>query len=126
MRHKRFLVVDDEQSVADFVRTVIELEGGIAVIATTAALALACLREDAPFDLMVLDLALPDLSGWDLLRLADGLLNGCKVMIFSAQLPEDSAERARRAGVALSLVKPLAAPALRDALQSALESPLAP
>ena len=62
MKNKRFLVVDDERSVADFVRTVIELEGGIVVIAATAASARERLRLDGPFDLMVLDLALPD--GW--------------------------------------------------------------
>ena len=126
MRDKRFLVVEDEKSVADFVRTVIELEGGIAVLAATAALALTCLRRDGPFDLMVLDLALPDRSGWELLVSAHDLLADCKVVIFSAQLPDDGAERARDAGVALALVKPVAASTLRDALASALRMPPAP
>lgn len=123
MKNKRFLVVDDEHAVADFVRTVIELEGGLVVLAATAALALASLRVDGPFDLMVLDLALPDFSGWELLASARDLLAGCKVVIFSAQLPDDGAERAQRAGVALSLVKPVAATALRDALNAVLRLP---
>ncbi len=120
MRNKRFLVVDDEHDVADFVRTVIELEGGIVVVASTAALACASLLADGPFDLMVLDLALPDLSGWDLLASARELLAGVKVVIFSASLPHDAAERAQDAGVALMLVKPVAAATLRDALASVL------
>ena len=126
MKNKRFLVVDDEHDVADFVRTVIELEGGIVVIAATAALACASLSADGPFDLMVLDLALPDLSGWDLLASARDLLAGVKVVIFSAQLPHDAAERAQDAGVALSLVKPVAATTLRDALASVLQLPPGP
>ncbi|MHB8376493.1 MAG: response regulator [Dehalococcoidia bacterium] len=120
MNNKRILVVDDEHSVADFVRTVIELEGGVVIVAATAALASACLRVDGPFDLMVLDLALPDRSGWELLASAQDLLAGCKVVLFSAQLSNDDAERARRAGVALSLVKPVAATTLRDALRFVL------
>ncbi len=121
MKNKRFLVVDDEHSVADFVRTVIELEGGVVVLAATAALARECLRVDGPFDLMVLDLALPDLPGWELLASAQDLLAGCKVVTFSAQPPDCGAERAQRVGVALSLVKPVAASTLRDALRSVLQ-----
>ena len=123
MNDKRFLVVDDEHSVADFVRVVIELEGGIVAVASTAAGAIQCLRADGPFDIMVLDLALPDLSGWELLASAQPLLAGCKVVVFSAQLPEGGADQAARAGVALALVKPVAAKTLRDALLSVLRLP---
>lgn len=120
MNNKKFLVVEDEPSVADFVRTVIELEGGICVVAATAARARDSLRVAGPFDLMVLDLTLPDFSGWELLASAQELLTGCKVVIFSAQIPDRSAERAQREGVALWLVKPVAAATLRDALRSVL------
>ena len=123
MKNKRVLVVDDEHAIADFVHTVITLEGGVTVLAATAEQALACLSDDGPFDLMVLDLALPDRSGWELLASARDLLADCKIVIFSAQVPDDAVERARTAGVAvaLSLVKPVAATALRDALLSVLE-----
>lgn len=121
MRNKRFLVVDDERSVVDFVRTVIELEGGSVVRAATAAGAIECLRSNGPFDLMVLDIALPDRSGWEVLASAKHLLNGCKVVIFSAQGTDNDAERARDAGVALSLAKPVSATALREALRGVLQ-----
>lgn len=120
MKNKRFLVVDDEHAVADFVRTVIELEGGVVVLAATAEYAYERLRADGPFDLMVLDVALPDSSGWELLASAQDLLNGCKVVIFSAQTADGDDERARNAGVALALIKPVAATSLRDALLSVL------
>ncbi len=120
---KRVLVVDDEPSVADFLRTVIEFEGGTAVLAATAAFARECVLTQPPFDLMVLDLALPDLSGWDLLAALEGQLNDCKVVIFSAQLTEDGAERASAAGVAAVIIKPATATELRDVLRSALELP---
>lgn len=120
MRGKRFLIIDDEQHVADFLFTVIDLEGGSVAVATTASAAVECLRAEAPFDVMVLDLALPDATGWDLLAGSRDLLDGCKVVILSAHLSEDDAQRARDAGVALSLAKPVAAPAMRDALLSVL------
>jgi CheY-like chemotaxis protein len=120
VKNKRFLVVEDEKPVADFVRTVIELEGGVVVLAGTGTEAFARLRSDGPFDLMVMDLALPDRSGWDLLASAREILGACKVVVFSAQLSTEHHERARKAGVALSLAKPVAATTLRDALRSAL------
>jgi CheY-like chemotaxis protein len=126
MKDKRVLVVDDEQAVAEFVQTVVELEGGFAAIAASAAEALAHFRSGPPFDLLVLDLALPDISGWDLLESARDLMQGCKVVIFSAHLSDANQERARRTGVALSLVKPVGATALRDALFSVLRLPLEP
>jgi DNA-binding response OmpR family regulator len=124
LKDQRFLVVDDEHSVADFIQTVIELEGGIAVVAATGERASQCLRTDGPFDLMVLDLSLPDMSGWDLLASVQDVLDGCKVVIFSAQLSEGDSKRALSAGVASLLVKPVAASALRDALRSMLDPPV--
>jgi CheY-like chemotaxis protein len=120
LKDKKFLVVDDEQAVADFIRTVVELEGGTAVVAPTAASALECCRTSGPFDVMVLDVALPDTPGWELIAAARSFLNDCKFVIFSGLPPDVYAEHMGPAGVALSLVKPVAATALRDALQSVL------
>ena len=120
---KRVLVVDDEPAVADFLRMVVELEGGTAVLAGTGAFARECVLTQRPFDLMVLDLELPDLSGWDLLAALKDQLDACKVVIFSAQLTEESTVRASAAGVASIVVKPATAAALRDVFRSALELP---
>lgn len=117
MKGKRFLVVDDSSAVADFVRTVIELEGGVVVLAATAAHARERLHRDGPFDLLLLDVDLPDLTGWELLATEQDLLTACKVVIFSAQMSEG---RIHESGAALALIKPVAATVLRDALVSVL------
>jgi two-component system OmpR family response regulator len=70
----RVLVVDDEPSIADAVATVLRYEGFEVDVAHTGRSALAK-AQDGRFDLVVLDVMLPDLDGLEVTRRlrADGL-----------------------------------------------------
>ena len=73
-RSERILVVDDEPSIVDAVATALRYEGFDVDEATTGRTAIAKAQDSRP-DLIVLDVMLPDFSGFDLagrLR-ADGL-----------------------------------------------------
>lgn len=73
-RDERVLVVDDEPSIVDAVATALRYEGFTVDEALNGRRALASAQESPP-DLIVLDVMLPDLSGFDLanrLR-ADGI-----------------------------------------------------
>ncbi len=70
LRALSVLVVDDESSVREIVRTVLEQDGFVVSEAVDAGSALASVADvGAAFDLVVLDLGLPDVSGFDVLRL---------------------------------------------------------
>ena len=73
VRH-RILVVDDEPSIVDAVATTLRYEGFDVREATTGRSALASAQE-APPDLIVLDVMLPDLDGLEVTRRlrADGI-----------------------------------------------------
>ncbi|MGH0031359.1 MAG: response regulator transcription factor [Myxococcota bacterium] len=64
----RILVVEDEAHIADGLQYNLEAEGWEVAVARDGAEALARLREDAPYDLIVLDLMLPEVSGLEVLR----------------------------------------------------------
>lgn len=73
-RSQRILVVDDEPSIVDAVATSLRYEGFEVTEATNGRLALAQAQGEPP-DLLVLDVMLPDLDGFEVTRRlrADGI-----------------------------------------------------
>ena len=65
---RTILVVDDEPRMIQFIRMNLELEGYRVVQATNGLVALNQVRDELP-DLVVLDVMMPDLDGFETLRL---------------------------------------------------------
>lgn len=104
----RVLVVDDEESIRDLVRMLLEREGHAVTDAPGGREALDLLR-DRPFDLVLLDRSMPLMSGMEVLRAirADGALAGTKVLMVTAAGLMSDADEALSAGADDYLVKPL-------------------
>jgi two-component system, OmpR family, response regulator RegX3 len=66
-RATRIVVVEDEQSISDPLRSALEREGYGVEVAATGAAALDAVRRHAP-DVVLLDLMLPDMDGRDVCR----------------------------------------------------------
>lgn len=64
---QKILVVDDEKKIVDIVKAYLEKDGYTTVAAHDGKTALELVRTEAP-DLVVLDLMLPEVSGWDICR----------------------------------------------------------
>lgn len=67
MVHKKILVVDDEKKIVDIVKAYLERDGHRIIVAYDGRLALQMARSESP-DLIILDLMLPEVSGWDACR----------------------------------------------------------
>jgi DNA-binding response OmpR family regulator len=67
MAHKKILVVDDEKKIVDIVKAYLERDGYKVIVAYDGRLALHMARCESP-DLIVLDLMLPEVPGWDVCR----------------------------------------------------------
>lgn len=81
------LLVDDERHVRRALARSLEASGHVVTEAERGVDALALLERD-PFDLLVLDVNLPDMSGWDVLRTAQARrLQSPPVVIISAIPP---------------------------------------
>ena len=63
----RILIVEDEPAISDNIQFVLENEGLETVRVGTGSAALPIL-EQGPVDLIILDIGLPDINGFDLLR----------------------------------------------------------
>jgi len=87
------LVVDDDPQVREVVRVNLEMEGYTVREAGNADEGLAAVEDDAP-DLILLDVMMPQVDGWEMLRRVQERhgIGSIPVVMFSGQL-EGSAER---------------------------------
>lgn len=67
MARNKVLVVDDEKKIVDIVKAYLEKDGYKVVVAYDGREALTMARGQSP-DLIILDLMLPEVSGWDVCR----------------------------------------------------------
>jgi DNA-binding NtrC family response regulator len=99
------LIIDDEAAIRESLETLLELEGFNVVSAANGQEGLACIGERS-FDLVLLDLALPDRDGMDLLaeiRTQDPQLS---IIMVTAYGTVENAVRAMQAGAANFVQKP--------------------
>ena len=115
------LVVDDEQYVTKLVERTLEDAGFAVTVATDGNSALAMLAEKEP-DLVLLDIRMPDMSGWAVLIAlkTNRKLEKVPVVIMTASPPtqEDEEIRALRADGLLN--KPFSVEELLKQVKTAL------
>lgn len=101
------LVVDDSADIRLLARRLLERGGYEVRAAASAEEALVLIGEQAPA-VILLDLGLPGMNGWDLLdSLRDtGRLDRTRVIIFSAHVDPREARRAPHEGASGYLTKP--------------------
>jgi two-component system alkaline phosphatase synthesis response regulator PhoP len=91
----RVLIVEDEAHIADGLQFNLEQEGYTAEIATDGAAAVELLTGTtvAPFDLVILDLMLPEMSGFEVARRTRASGNFVAILILTAK--DDAADIVR-------------------------------
>jgi len=97
MAEGRILVVDDEESVADAFRTMLQEEGYGVRTAGSASRALAEV-ERADWDLAFVDLKLPDMDGLELLKKLQARRPGLVAIVITAHGSGSKGFEARKAG----------------------------
>ena len=63
----KVLIIEDEQSISNFISTILAANGYDTLIASSGEEALSYITSRCP-DLIILDLGLPDMDGVDILR----------------------------------------------------------
>ena len=79
---KNVLVVDDNYDDLDFVKKILDKEGYDVTAATNGAKAMDALSSGVNFNLILIDIKMPTLSGYDLLRLIRERLNHSAKMLY--------------------------------------------
>jgi excisionase family DNA binding protein len=95
------LVVDDDPGLRGYIRASLESEGYAVREAGNAEEGLAALEDESP-DLILLDVMMPEVDGWELLRLVQERhgVGTIPVIMFSGRVEEGAEEAASRGAYA--------------------------
>ena len=98
-RRTRVIIVEDHPDFRGLMEVLLDRQPDIELLAQAGSLAEA--RDQAArfeFDVVILDLGLPDGSGADLIAVLRRASPGVRVMVLSASLDPEGIEKARSAG----------------------------
>ena len=114
----KVLIVEDEQSISNFISTILSANGYDTMIARTGEEALTMISSHCP-DLIVLDLGLPDMDGIEVLKSVRKWSN-LPVVVVSARQHEDDKVEALDCGADDYLVKPFGTSELLARIRTAI------
>jgi len=114
------LIVDDDQELRTNLREVLVREGYVVDLARDGTEALDILT-DRDFDLILLDLVMPGLSGMETLLLLHRQKPQCRVVLMTAFSTVENAVEAMRRGAADYLTKPFKSSDLLTTVRRVLE-----
>jgi DNA-binding response OmpR family regulator len=112
---KKILVVDDEADIVEVVTDRLKAEGFEVISETDGVKGLNRAREEKP-DLLILDVMLPNISGYDICRLLkfDAAYRKIPIIMFTAKASNADKTNAENAGADDYIVKPFEPAALME------------
>ncbi len=117
---KKILVIDDETIVRISSKRTLEPEGYEVELADSGRAGIEFL-EKGPFDVILLDLKMPDMGGIEVLKVVIEKWPGTKVIIVTGYSTVETAVEALRLGAFNHIEKPFTPDSLLAAVKEALE-----
>jgi putative two-component system response regulator len=116
---KSILIVDDEPDVLEAVSTLVRHEGYDVMLANSGERAIEILARRS-FDLIMTDLSMPGITGWQLLEAAKKQYPDIKVVVFTGYVDEQGESILIDRNADGFLVKPIDVPKMQALLSSLL------
>jgi DNA-binding response OmpR family regulator len=118
---KTILIIEDETDIRNFIARVLELEGYNVFGASNGLTGMEIMRDNS-ISLVILDLRLPGLDGWSILReiKCNPEFSKIPVVVLTAIAETMQRKRTLRMGATSYLIKPLSAHSLSRAVASVL------
>ncbi len=114
---KRVLIVDDHSPTRVLIRAILEAERSDQFVVLEAGTGTDCLKahdSQGPFDLILLDVNLPDMNGYDVCRRLRSVDKNVPIVFITARGDLQDYAAGREAGGDSYLVKPVIRAALRS------------
>ena len=121
----RILVVDDESSMCEFLRIMLSKEGYSVTAQKSAHQALAELKasskeSQAPFNLVITDLMMPEMSGLELIKASQKISPSLDYIVITAFGSIDTAVEALKHGACDYITKPFKVEEIKIAIKNAV------
>lgn len=118
---KRILVVDDEPDIVSMLKIRLEASGYEVLVATDGNTAYSKAKSDKP-DLIILDLMLPDMDGYQVCRLLkyDQNYRRIPIIMLTAKSRKEDKDWGEKVGVDFYLTKPFEPAILLDKIKELL------
>jgi two-component system response regulator VicR len=118
---KKIMVVDNEPDIVDLTRTVLEL-GGYNVVAAYSGEECLRLLEKEKVDLVLLDIMMPGMSGWDVFNRINKKSNDIKVAFMSVlEISDRRKQVLLEEGLADYIMKPFDKDTLLDRVDKIMQ-----
>lgn len=116
------LHVDDEPDTLTVVKTILEMEGFDVVSVKSGKDALGKIKEHT-FDLILLDIMMPDMSGWELFNHILEIDPGAKVIFLTVlEISEERLKQLKAQGIKDYITKPFDKDELVEKINNALNN----
>jgi len=116
VRPQRILVIEDSAQVRELLATLLAEQGHTVTAAVSGPEGLATLESGRAVDLVLTDLGMPEMTGWQVARAVKARWPGIRVGIVTGWGEHPTATAAERASADFVLAKPVSAEALERAL----------
>ena len=123
---QRILLVDDEDLVRRSLGRMLTRMGAEVVQTASGIAALSALEHDSAFDLALVDMIMPGLSGEDLVKAMAKRVPDLHLVVMSGWTREERAQACLDAGAVAFLPKPFSIDALMNILRNARDSDIRP
>lgn len=117
-RHEKILVIDDSPEITRLLRNVLLQAGYQVVIHNDPEAALPLVKEERP-DLVLLDICMPHLDGWEVCRRIREV-SSVPILMLTVLSESPNVERSLRAGADAYMTKPFSLSALLECVRSLL------
>lgn len=120
---EKILVVDDEESIVDMTKQMLERLGYHVTVKTSSMEALELFRSQPDgFDLVITDQTMPELTGEKLAKKLMGIRTDLPIIICTGYSSKIDAEKADFAGISAFIMKPVDRRELADTIRQVLDN----
>jgi two-component system, cell cycle response regulator DivK len=119
-KNRTVLIVEDDEMCASFILEIIEVTGAKTIHAINAADAIYLVQDNNFIDIVLMDIQLPDMNGWQATKIIKKVKKELPVIIQSAFSLETHIKKSVEAGCDFFIPKPIDIYKLYDAMEKAI------